>query len=118
MTRLMAAMMILALAAAPALAQERRCGWLQNPGPANWYLEDRDGQWVLWTQGRAMPPGMLPVTGMTGQDWVRPLGNYGYGCACLTIVADPATGIVTRIDEARQWPIARCEADRALPAPR
>ncbi|WP_198371618.1 DUF4087 domain-containing protein [Roseomonas rosulenta] len=110
--------MILAILAAtggPALAQERRCGWLDNPGPGNWSLTDRDGRWVLWTQGRAMPPGMREVTGMTAQDWVRPVGNYGYGCACLTVVADPATRVVNRVTQARQLPVSRCAADPALP---
>ena len=32
-------------------AAERRCGWLQNPTPSNWWLEDKDGVWVLATQG-------------------------------------------------------------------
>ena len=115
MIRLMVAMAMVAALIAPAMAQERRCGWLQNPGPANWYLEDRNGQWALWTQGRAIPPGMLAVTGMTDRDWVRPSGNYGYGCACLTLVAD-ANRVVTRVTASQQLPIARCEADRSLRA--
>ena len=32
-------LLIAMLAAAPA---ERRCGWLHNPTPANWWLVDRD----------------------------------------------------------------------------
>nr|WP_255568601.1 DUF4087 domain-containing protein [Neoroseomonas alba] len=79
-------------------AAERRCGWLRNPGPANWVLEDRDAPWDLRTQGRPFAPGMLPVTGMTDRDWVRPLGGpYGYGCACRTVDADPAARRVPRI---------------------
>lgn len=117
MIRLLVAMALGAAMVAPAVAQERRCGWLQNPGPANWYLEDRDGQWELWTQGRAMPPGMSAVTGMTNRDWVRPSGNYGYGCACLTLVSD-VHGVITRVIASEQLPIARCEADRSLRAPR
>jgi hypothetical protein len=115
MMRAMMAVAMVAGLAAPALAQERRCGWLDNPTPGNWWLEDRDGRWTLSTQGRAMPPGMDPVTDMTARDWVRPFGNYGYGCACLTFQADPATRVVTRIVQAQQLPIARCAADRALP---
>jgi hypothetical protein len=108
-------MVAMLAAAAPALAQERRCGWLDNPSPGNWSLEDRDGRWVLSAQGSRMPPGMDPVTDMTARDWVRPLGNYGYGCACLTILADPATRVVARVVRAEQLPVARCAADPALP---
>ena len=62
-----------------------------------------------------MPPGMDPVTDMTSREWVRPLGNYGYGCACLTLIADPATRVVARVVQAQPLPVARCRADPALP---
>ena len=39
-------------------APERRCGWLQNPTPANWWLVDRDGEWILGVQGGYQAPGM------------------------------------------------------------
>ncbi|CAH0308700.1 hypothetical protein ROS9278_04837 [Roseomonas sp. CECT 9278] len=109
------AAVILAGLSGPALAQERRCGWLDNPTPGNWWLEDREGRWELSTQGRRMPPGMDPVTDMTARDWVRPHGNYGYGCACLTVLAEPGTRVVSRVVRAEQLPVARCAADRALP---
>ncbi|WP_442808865.1 DUF4087 domain-containing protein [Trinickia soli] len=28
---------------AVASTRENRCGWLQNPTPANWWLDDKDG---------------------------------------------------------------------------
>jgi hypothetical protein len=36
---------------AVASALERRCGWLDNPSPANWWLVDKDGTWILMEQG-------------------------------------------------------------------
>lgn len=34
------------------LASELRCGWLQNPSPANQWLTDKDGTWDISLQGR------------------------------------------------------------------
>ncbi|MCK6762262.1 DUF4087 domain-containing protein [Enterobacter bugandensis] len=34
-----------------ALASKLRCGWLQNPSPANQWLTDRDGTWDISLQG-------------------------------------------------------------------
>lgn len=30
---------------------ENRCGWVDNPTPANWWLTDRDGEWVIGVPG-------------------------------------------------------------------
>ena len=30
---------------------ETRCGWFQNPTPANIWLDDRDGEWIIGVQG-------------------------------------------------------------------
>ncbi|CAK7256682.1 protein of unknown function [Shinella sp. WSC3-e] len=37
-------------------AAETRCGWLQNPTPANWWLDDSEGTWTLMTQGAGNEP--------------------------------------------------------------
>ncbi|WP_010650712.1 DUF4087 domain-containing protein, partial [Vibrio campbellii] len=34
-----------------AAAEETRCGWLENPSPANMWLIDRDGSWDISVQG-------------------------------------------------------------------
>ncbi|MEZ8685958.1 DUF4087 domain-containing protein, partial [Vibrio alginolyticus] len=34
-----------------ATAEETRCGWLENPSPANMWLIDRDGSWDISVQG-------------------------------------------------------------------
>ncbi|MCK7147597.1 DUF4087 domain-containing protein [Enterobacter bugandensis] len=34
-----------------ALASKLRCGWLQNPSPANQWLTDREGTWDISLQG-------------------------------------------------------------------
>jgi Protein of unknown function (DUF4087) len=100
----------------PAPKGERRCGWLVNPTPANWWLTDRDGQWILGTQGADQAPGMDEMPDMSTAGWVETNGHYGYGCACMTITADP-DGRVTRIADAMPKPLKQCQADRKLPEP-
>lgn len=107
---------LLPVLAAPAPAAERRCGWLHNPTPGNFWLTDRDGRWILATQGAPETPGMDRVPDMTVQGWVRTNGNYGHGCACVVMDTDARRQVV-RIRSAEPLPLARCEADRALPRP-
>lgn len=35
-------------------AEETRCGWLENPSPANMWLIDRDDTWAISVQGAPM----------------------------------------------------------------
>ena len=111
---------LLALFAAAAAAQsgpvETRCGWLQNPTPANWWLVDRDGEWTLGVQGGYQAPGMDEMPDMSSAGWVEVNGHYGYGCACMTITAD-SDGRVTRIADAQPRPLKQCRADGKLPRP-
>lgn len=102
----------------PLAAAERRCGWLENPTPANWSLVDRDAEWVLSVQGGAQAQGMDNLPDMSGPGWVVTNGSsYGYGCACLTILVDRRERRVTRLLSAHPLPLSRCQADRALPHP-
>ena len=103
-----------AVAAAPKGA--RRCGWLSNPTPANWWLTDSEGQWILATQGADQAPGMDEMPDMTTAGWVETNGHYGYGCACMTITADGERK-VTRIADAQPRPLRQCRSDRKLPTP-
>lgn len=102
--------------AAPAEAAERRCGWYHNPTPGNHWLTDRDGQWILGSQGGRETPGMDRVPDMSERQWVRTNGYYGYGCACLTMDTGPRRQVL-RIHSAEQLPLSRCQNDRALPRP-
>ncbi len=94
----------------------RRCGWLSNPTPANWWLTDSQGQWILGTQGGDQAPGMDDMPDMSTAGWVETNGHYGYGCACMTIDSD-SEGKVTRIADASPKPLKQCQADRKLPKP-
>jgi hypothetical protein len=98
-------------------ASGRRCGWLHNPTPANWWLVDGDGQWVLGSQGSEPVAGMDEMPDMSAGEWVETNGYYGYGCACMDMVVDPASGDVLRISRATPKPLAQCKADPKLPDP-
>ncbi len=94
---------------------ELRCGWLQNPTPANWWLRDRDGEWLISAQGGYEAPGMDVMPDMSTGDWVETNGSYGYGCACMRVRVDRRTERVTTVYSARPVPIAQCRRDRSLP---
>lgn len=108
--------------ASPALAEshaaEQRCGWLENPTPANWWLRDRDGEWVLSVQGGYQADGLANLPDIAGKQWVvTNSGGYGYGCACLDVQVDKKSRQVVRLMSARPLSLGRCKADRKLPAP-
>lgn len=113
---LIATLALLAQTQAPVGAQ-RRCGWLSNPTPANYWLADRDGEWTLAAQGGYQAPGMDDLPDMTTRGWVSTNGSYGYGCACLTVSTDRRTMRVTRIFSATPVPLRQCRADRSLRRP-
>jgi hypothetical protein len=110
------ALLIVALVlAAPSPGIERRCGWLHNPTPANWWLVDNDGEWLIGAQGGYQAPGMDRMPDMTTLGWVRTNGNYGHGCACMDVAVDRASRRVTRIEMARPQPLRDCRTDPHLP---
>ncbi|WP_412848928.1 DUF4087 domain-containing protein [Enterobacter bugandensis] len=66
-----------------ALASKLRCGWLQNPSPANQWLTDRDGTWDISLQGGYSSSGIKKLKDFPDDQYVRTNGNYGYGCSCI-----------------------------------
>lgn len=112
-----AAGLTIAAGTAPALAAERRCGWIVNPTPANWSLIDRQGEWVLGTQGGRQAPGLDTLPDLTEREWVvTNAGSYGYGCGCMSVTATRGRKVL-RIADFRQQPLKICRADRKLPRP-
>ena len=104
--------------AASARAAETRCGWIENPTPANWWLEDADNTWTIMTQGddSGEVEGMELISDISEHDYVRTNGNYGYACACMSVETDGKERI-TRILSFRQLKLAKCRADKALKSP-
>jgi hypothetical protein len=109
---------LLALAATSADAAETRCGWLKNPTPANWWLDDSKGTWTITTQGLGYEPdGIENIPDVSEGDFVHTNGNYGYACACMTVDTDAVEGRIVAIHSFRQLPISQCKNDPALSAP-
>jgi hypothetical protein len=96
-------------------AAERRCGWLQNPTPANWWLVDRDGRWTISLQGGYSAEGMDSMPDLSQAEYVRTNVNYGYTCACLDVTVNRKNKRITRIYGGKRLPLSTCRQDPALP---
>jgi hypothetical protein len=113
---LLAALAFTAIATT-ATAAERRCGWIANPTPGNWWLTDKDAEWTISTQGGPEAKG-VDLPDFTTHDWVvTNAGDHGYGCACLTGVFDHKSKQVKRITAVSQRTLGQCKADKGLKPP-
>lgn len=90
---------------------ETRCGWIDNPSPANWSLTDRDGEWIIGVQGGYQAKGDLPDF---GKHWVETNVHYGYGCACLKVTTNKHEKKILTIANTQVLPIKQCKSDKAL----
>lgn len=111
--------------ATPLLAKENRCGWVQNPTPGNYWLDDGEGSWIMTTQGSDIEPlGIENLPDFTTGDFVQTNGYYGYACGCIQAeterssdFGDSFVGRISAIYSVKQLPISQCRADKALPSP-
>lgn len=99
------------------VVNQTRCGWLSNPTPANFWLDDKDGQWIIGTQGGRQAKGNYPPNFKKSQ-WVKTNGNYGYGCACVRGTFDSETKQVISVKRASARSLSTCRKDKALKEPR
>ncbi len=97
-------------------AIETRCGWLDNPTPANWWLTDRDGEWGISFQGGYQANGMENIPDLSSGEYVETNGHYGYACVCLDVTTNLSARKITSIDSGEQLPLSRCQEDPALPS--
>ena len=72
-------------------AFETRCGWFENPTPANIWFWDRDADWTIGVQGGYQVKGNWPWPNFKRGQWVRTNGEHGYGCACLQMRVNKQT---------------------------
>jgi Protein of unknown function (DUF4087) len=106
----------LSLFTLPSLATETRCGWLQNPTPANWWLTDSDRTWTISAQGGYQAKGMDNLPNLDSRrQYVRTNGDYGYACACLQVATNGNLNRITRIISGEQLPLRTCRQDPNLP---
>lgn len=91
----------------------QRCGWFDNPTPSNAWLHDGAGEWAIGIQGGHQAKGDWPRFGSAR--WVPTgVGLAGYGCACMTVIADAQSREVARIVSSRVQPLSVCRKDPAL----
>ena len=95
---------------------ETRCGWIANPTPANWWLTDKDGEWIIGEQGGYQASGVdLPDF---GKNWVVTNGSsYGYGCACINATTNKKEMKILTIKSAKVRPLSACRKDKKLKKP-
>jgi len=112
------ALLLVIVSSVFASAAETRCGWLENPTPGNWWLTDRDGSWTLMTQGEDYREEVMDnVPPFNDAQYVATNGNYGYGCACLSVDVDKADGRIVKVYSGKAISLNKCEADRSLKRP-
>ncbi|MCM2292793.1 DUF4087 domain-containing protein [Allorhizobium sp. BGMRC 0089] len=121
--------LIATLAFAPALAlfttqgqaaPQKRCGWIVNPTPGNYWLNDAQGSWTILTQGSPdEPDGMDKIGDLSTGQYVRTNGDYGYACACMKVDTLTENGVqrITAIYSFQQLPLKQCQTDTTLGAP-
>lgn len=115
--RVAVACLYIALPLTSSSASERRCGWLNNPTPANWWLVDKQATWILMRQGEAEPRGLEKIPDISKHFYIKRNRNYGYTCACIDGEFDVSENRVVRILSFEQKPLSVCQKDRALPRP-
>ncbi len=91
---------------------EKRCGWFSNPTPANAWLIDPEDEWTISIQGGYQAEGDWPA--ISGNQWVKTNGFYGYGCACMVVESDSETHNIIRIESANARPLSACRKDKAI----
>ncbi len=106
--------LMIALAPMPARAADVRCGWLDNPTPGNASLFDKDGEWIIAAQGGHQADGDWPPPFAPGQWISQGPGDYGYGCACLTVEVDAANKAILKISSGKARPLSVCRRDPAI----
>ena len=106
-----------ALAAAPAMTMEERCGWFSNPAADEAVFSDRDGDWRVASAGQPPAEGKWPV--FSKKQWVsKDKSRYGYGCACMAFTATPETKIMHTITSAKATALAVCRKSLAADEPK
>lgn len=94
------------------LFAETRCGWFVNPTPANAWLIDAQGEWLVGAQGGYQADGDWPS--FKDSQWVKTNINYGHGCACMKVNTNKTEEKITQIISANAKPLSACRKDKAL----
>ena len=101
---------------------EKRCGWVYNPTPGNYWLEDADSTWVLSAQGGNEIKGMDNLKSPESAEslnFVRTNINYGYYCACLElkVIEEDGKKKASELFSSNILPLKTCLEDVELKLP-
>jgi hypothetical protein len=116
---ILATTLLAATLSTTAQAAERRCGWLENPSPSNWYLTDADSSWILMQSSEQEPSASIDIPVFQEEKgwFVKTGGSSGYGCACLSVTVNKKTNRVLTASQGKMLPIKTCKDDKKLPKP-
>lgn len=91
-------------APASQLAQEKRCGWVENSLPGGELtLRDRDGTWAI-SDANGVANGLERMPALIKGD----------NCGCLTVATDRTRKRITQVFSAEMTAISICQADKSL----
>lgn len=95
------------------MSAEKRCGWLENPTPANLWLIDNDSEWTLSIQGTGFinEDSMDNMPIIDDKEFVRTNGNYGFSCVCLTVETNKDTSEIVEVYSGEQLLLKQCLED-------
>lgn len=113
---LAAAAAALAIGSTAGATVQTRCGWINNPTPANWWLVDGDGLWMIGVQGGHQAPG-LELIDISRND-AQYVSNYRYACGCVRAdYRDGQERVAARVLAYQSRTLKACLEDPNVPAP-
>ncbi len=107
-------LLVFGLAISAFAKEETRCGWISNPTPANYWIDDADGSWTIGVQGGFQAKGVITAY-PTDSQMVNTNGNYGYWCGCVRGTFDPITMLLLNISSSSVKNLDVCLEDSNLP---
>jgi hypothetical protein len=97
-------------------AVETRCGWINNPTPANYTITDAERTWVIAVQGGYQAEGVDKIEYPSEDQYVDINGSYGYWCGCMKVETDTGDEIVEKIFSSKAKLLKDCLKDPNLPS--
>ena len=95
------------------MSAEKRCGWLENPTPANLWLIDSESEWTLSIQGRGFinEDSIENMPTIDQNEFVRTNGYYGFSCVCLNVKTDKKNSEILEVYSGEQLLLKQCLED-------
>lgn len=87
------------------------CGWVDNPTPANIWMEDSFGSITISIQGGESASGDLNISNIYQYN-----GHYGAGCGCMKAELKVVNGerVATKILSSKELPLSACASDKNI----